>query len=476
MSNFYLTTTLPYINAQPHLGFAWEILTADFIARYRRLLGDDVFFNTGTDEHGQKIYQKAAEAELSPQAYTNQLVTTFQELKILLDLSYTHFIRTTDQHHQAAAQEFWRRCAACGDIYKKKYQAKYCVGCELEKTDSELIDGRCPLHPHQEIEIREEENYFFRFSRYQEKLLSLYQNRSNLVLGKGKQKEIETFVKQGLQDFSISRVKEKMPWGIPVPDDDTQVMYVWFDALVNYISALGWPDNQEKFAQFWPGVQICGKDNLRQQAAMWQSMLMSADLSPSKKILVNGFITVAGEKMSKSLGNVIVPADLVKKYGREATRFLIASFPVLSDDVDITTKRLDDFYTAHLVNGLGNLCSRLAKLASTVSLPERKLPIAFSANFAQTLDNFQTNQALHVSLAAISRIDAQLSQDKPWLTPDLDLKSRQLIPLIEELLQLVYDLQIFIPETSQLLLQKFTQEKIEPLSPLFPRLTNIGAN
>ncbi len=472
MSNFYLTTTLPYVNAQPHLGFAWEILTADFIVRYHRLLGEEVFFNTGTDEHGQKIYQKAAEAGLSTQAYVDKLVIDFQKLKALLDLSFTNFIRTTDQHHQAAAQEFWRRCAACGDIYKKKYQAKYCVGCELEKTDSELVDGHCPLHPNLEIEIREEENYFFRFSQYQSQLLSLYQNRSNLVLGKGKQKEIESFVKQGLQDFSISRVKEKMPWGIPVPDDASQVMYVWFDALVNYISTLGWPENQAKFSQFWPGVQICGKDNLRQQAAMWQSMLMSANLAPSEKILVNGFITVDGQKMSKSLGNVIAPANLVEKYGREATRFLVAGFPVLSDDVDLTEKRLADFYTAHLVNGLGNLCSRLAKLASTVDLPERKVPTDFSANFAQAMDNFQTNQALNVSLTMISQIDAQLSQEKPWLTQDQMEKARQLAPLLEELLQLVYDLQIFIPETSQLLLQKFTQAKIEPLSPLFPRLTN----
>lgn len=472
MSNFYLTTTLPYVNAQPHLGFAWEILTADFIVRYHRLLGKTCVFNTGTDEHGQKIYQKALESGFSPQAYTDKLVLEFKQLKELLNLSYTDFIRTTDSHHQFAAQEFWRRCAAHGDIYKKKYQTKYCVGCELEKTDSELVDGHCPLHLHLEIELREEENYFFRFSRYQEQLLSLYQERPNFVLGKGKQKEIESFVRQGLQDFSISRVKEKMSWGIPVPDDDSQVMYVWFDALVNYISTLGWPNNQEKFAQFWPGVQICGKDNLRQQAAMWQAMLLSAGLPPSEKILVNGFITVDGQKMSKSLGNVIIPAALVEKYGLEATRFLIASLPVLSDDVDITDKRLADFYTANLVNGLGNLCSRLAKLASTVELPARIAPVHFSTNFAQAMDNFQTNQALNVALAEITKIDAQLSQEKPWLTQDQALKAQQLLPLLTELLQLIYDLQLFIPETSQFLLQKLTQAKIEPLQPLFPRLAD----
>ncbi|MDO5561541.1 MAG: methionine--tRNA ligase [bacterium] len=470
MANFYITTTLPYINAKPHLGFAWEILTADFIARYQRLLGNSVIFNTGTDEHGQKVYQKAVAAGLSAQAYTDQLVNDFKALKELLDLSYTDFTRTTDKNHQAAAQTFWKKCLENGDIYKKKYQSKYCVGCELEKTDSELVEGHCPLHPQQTIEIREEENYFFRFSKYQEQLLYLYQTQPELILGQGKQKEIVSFVQGGLQDFSISRVKSKMPWGIPVPEDEEQVMYVWFDALINYISVLGWPINEKKFAEFWPAVQICGKDNLRQQAAMWQSMLISANLKTSKKILINGFITVNGEKMSKSLGNVIAPADLVDKFGREATRFIIAGFPVYREDVDITPTRLEDFYTANLVNGLGNLCSRLAKLASTVELAPLAAPESLSPNMAKACAAFQTSQALQTIIDGISELDQVLSREKPWLTTDTHAKAAQLQPLIAKLCQIAYDLQIFMPETSHIILTHFLREKIEPLAPLFPRL------
>lgn len=470
MANFYITTTLPYINAKPHLGFAWEILTADFIARAQRLLGQTVIFNTGTDEHGQKVYQKATQAGLSAQEYADQLVTDFKALKELLDLSYTDFTRTTDQSHQVAAQAFWKKCLENGDIYKKKYQSKYCVGCELEKTNSELVDGHCPLHPHQNIEIREEENYFFRFSKYQEQLLYLYQTQPEFILGQGKQKEITSFVQGGLQDFSISRVKSKMPWGIPVPEDEEQVMYVWFDALINYISVLGWPINEKKFVEFWPAVQICGKDNLRQQAAMWQSMLMSANLKTSKKILINGFITVNGEKMSKSLGNVIAPADLVDKFGREATRFIIAGFPVYREDVDITSARLEDFYTANLVNGLGNLCSRLAKLASTVELAPLAAPGSLSPNMAKACAAFQTNQALQTIIDGVNEIDQILSREKPWLTSEVQAKAAQLQPLVAHLCQIAYDLQIFMPETSQTILTHFLREKIEPLAPLFPRL------
>lgn len=338
--HFYLTTTLPYVNAEPHIGFALEIVAADVICRFQRLQGKEVVFNTGTDEHGQKIFQKAVEAGLDPQTYCDQYAAKFSDLKKMLNLSYTHFIRTTDADHIAAAQEFWLRCQANGDIYKKQYQIKYCVGCELEKTDSELVDGHCPLHPNLELEVIEEENYFFTFSKYQEALLKLYQEKPDFVRPSGKQKEIASFVAQGLQDFSISRLKEKMPWGIDVPGDETQVMYVWFDALVNYISTLGWPDGQE-FKDFWPGMQVAGKDNLRQQSAMWQAMLLSAGVAPSEQILINGFISVDGQKMSKSLGNVISPKQMVERYGQEAARFLLINLGPFGGDMDVSWEKFD---------------------------------------------------------------------------------------------------------------------------------------
>ena len=314
----YLTTTLPYVNADPHIGFALEIVHADAYARYRRLSGDEVFFNTGTDEHGVKIYRQALAAKKDPQAFTDEYAAKFDRLKEGLNLSYDNFIRTTDPKHKAAAQEFWKRCEAAGDIYKKAYKIKYCVGCELEKTDSELVDGRCPIHPNLELEIIDEENYFFRFSKYAPFLLKLYEERSDFVLPDFRFNEIQKFVERGLEDFSISRLKEKMPWGVPVPGDDSQVMYVWFDALVNYISAIGWPSDEETFNSWWPVTQFAGKDQIRQQAAMWQAMLKSAGLSPSKQIIIHGFITSGGAKMSKSLGNVINPFSIVDEYGTDA--------------------------------------------------------------------------------------------------------------------------------------------------------------
>src|SRR5260221_14161694 len=235
MKKFYITTTLPYVNAEPHIGFALEIVQADVLARYHRIRGEEVFFNFGTDEHGLKIYRKVQEAKQDPQLYTNEYATKFSKLKEALNLSYDNFIRTTDKHHIKAAQEFWKRCMENGDIYKKNYSIKYCVGCELEKTDSDLENGRCPLHPKLEIEVYDEENYFFRFSKFQKPLLAYYEKHPDFVVPEEKYNEIKTFVKSGLEDFSISRLKSKMPWGIDVPDDPKHIMYVWFDALINYI-------------------------------------------------------------------------------------------------------------------------------------------------------------------------------------------------------------------------------------------------
>ncbi|HXK31746.1 MAG TPA: methionine--tRNA ligase, partial [Candidatus Paceibacterota bacterium] len=273
---FYITTTIPYVNAPPHIGFALEIVQADILARYHALLGEEVFFNFGSDEHGVKIYRKALEEGKTPQAYVDEYAAKFDALKGTLNLSYNAFTRTTDPHHKAAAQEFWKRCHVAGDIYKKNYQIKYCVGCELEKTDSELVDGKCPLHPNLELELIDEENYFFKLSKYKQPLLDLYTTHPELVVPDFRFNEIKKFIESGPEYFSISRLKEKMPWGVPVPGDDTQVMYVWFDALVNYISTLGWPEDEKNFEKFWGtkdkpnGLQLAGKDQIRQQAAMWQ--------------------------------------------------------------------------------------------------------------------------------------------------------------------------------------------------------------
>ncbi len=390
MSKYYITTTLPYVNADPHIGFALEIVQADMLARYARLMGQEVVFNTGTDEHGLKIWKNAQDAGLDPKTYCDGFAAKFHGLKDLLNLSYTNFVRTTDAHHIAAAQEFWRRCDAKGDIYKKAYKVKYCVGCELEKTDSELVDGCCPIHPKMEIEIIEEENYFFRWSKYGEALLAYYSSHPEFVMPESRLNEIRSFVEGGLQDFSISRLKSKLPWGVPVPDDSEQVMYVWFDALVNYISTIGWPEDEASFSAAWPGVQVAGKDNLRQQSAMWQAMLLSADLPMSRQVFIHGFITSEGQKMSKSLGNVVNPQELVQTYGVDPVRhYLLGALPAYADG-DFSRKLFEEHYGSKLVNGVGNLASRVGTMVGKYC--EAKAPAAApdifdTARFWETYDD-----------------------------------------------------------------------------------------
>jgi methionyl-tRNA synthetase len=469
MSSFYITTTLPYVNAEPHIGFGWEITEADTLARYRRLRGDEVIFNTGTDEHGLKIYRKALENGQTPQQYCDEWAAKFAHLQELLNLSYTHFIRTTDPHHLLAAQEFWRRCAANGDIYKKSYQVKYCVGCELEKTESELVDGRCPLHPKMDIELIDEENYFFRFSKYQEPLLQLYHERPNFVQPAEKLREIVSFVEHGLQDFSISRLKSKMPWGIAVPDDEEQVMYVWFDALANYISTLGWPEDNANFTQFWPGVQMAGKDNLRQQSAMWQAMLLSAQLPPSQQIFINGFISVGGQKMSKSLGNVISPVEMVNKYGVDGARYILLSLGTFAGDVDVTWERFDTKYTADLANGLGNLASRLSKLAEKSAVVGAPAAPVWWPEYLAAMDQVQLTTALNLVIEKVTQLDQLLSSTKPWLLTGAE-QTTAMTALVKQYQAILWHLQPFLPATAEKLLAHFGQTKITALSPLFPRL------
>ncbi len=476
--NFYLTTTLPYINSEPHIGFAAEIIKADVIARYNRQLGNNVFFNTGTDEHGLKIYTKAKSLNLDVQEYCDIYSAKFSPLKEALNLSYDKFIRTTEKHHLMAAQEFWRRCEASGDIYKKNYQVKYCVGCEMEKTDSDLENGRCPFHPKMDLEIIDEENYFFRFSKYQDKLLDLYKANSKFVLPAGRLKEISTFVASGLQDFSISRQKEKMPHGVPVPGDESQVMYVWFDALVNYISTLGWPENEINFKDFWPGLQVCGKDNLRPQAAMWQAMLMSAGLPNSNQVLVFGFLTVNGEKISKSSGNSVDPFELSEKYGSDAVRYYLLAEMSPFEDGDYSEDKFRLRYNADLANGLGNLAARVSNL-----LEKNEIVTDLSVNlevdnikkevvaFREIMAEYKFNEALQIIWEKIKEIDEILSREAPWKMTDKAQIAKILEPLAQNILNLAYLLEPFIPLSAQKIETQFLASQVKKGSILFPRLT-----
>ena len=473
--NFYITTTLPYVNSDPHIGFAAEIIRADVIARYKRKNGFRVVFNTGVDEHGLKIYQKAKENNISTQKYCDIYAQKFLNLKKDLSLSYDKFIRTTDKNHVKAAQKIFLKCLENGDIYKKNYKIKYCVGCELEKTESELINNRCSLHPNQEIELINEENYFFRFSAYQKKLLNLYKNNKNFIIPSWRLNEIEKFVEKGLKDFSISRLKEKMPWGVPIPNDNNHVMYVWFDALVNYISTLGWgSDSEDEFNNFWPGIQVAGKDNLRQQAAMWQAMLMSAGIKTSKQILIWGFINSNGQKMSKSLGNVVNPLDLIKKYGIDATRYyLLAEIPSFEDG-DFTNEKMNIKYNADLANGLGNLVSRVTNMIEKNNL-SLKLDTEIKDKILKektnkSIEEFYFNKALKIIWEKIKKNDEFLSKKKPWKLNDKQEIKEILEIISQSIMDIANILDIFMPETSEKIIKHFSQEKIKKISILFPRI------
>ena len=476
-NKFYITTTLPYVNAKPHIGFAKEIVEADVLTRFHREQGSEVFFNTGTDEHGQKIFQKAVELGKDVQAYCDSMVPDFDKLKQSLNLSYDNFIRTTDPEHIKAVQTFWQICEKNGDIYKKNYKVKYCVGCELEKTDSELLEGKCPDHPNMEIETIEEENYFFRFSAYQEKLLELYKNNPNFVVPQKRMNEVRSFVERGLEDFSISRLKSKMAWGVSVPGDDDHVMYVWFDALVNYISTLGWPEKKENFEKFWPGVQVCGKDNLRQQSAMWQAMLMSANLPNSKQIFVNGFITVDGQKMSKSLGNVISPYEMVEKFGTDATRYLLLAGASFGEDFDITWEKLIEKYNADLANGLGNLISRVIKLTENFqfpTLPTGRQVSNFQTSSNDSMSKFLNSMEFDQALASIWRIISDdnrfIGDNKPWeLVKTDEVRFKEVMEKLLSDLDLISTLLLsFMPETSQKIKKALEVKKLDEV--LFVRI------
>ncbi|MDB5264895.1 MAG: metG [Parcubacteria group bacterium] len=472
----YLTTTLPYVNADPHIGFALEIVQADAYARTARLQGEEVVFNTGTDEHGSKIFKNSQEAGQTPQEYADRYANSFSKLREALNLSYDRFIRTTDPEHVSAAQEFWRRCETAGDIYKKAYQIKYCVGCELEKTDSELIDGHCILHPNLEIEYIDEENYFFRFSAYADKLKALYSSNEEFLIPQFRLNEFTSLIdREGLQDFSISRVAAKMPWGVPVPGDESQVMYVWFDALVSYISTIGWPADTEQFEKYWPVIQFAGKDQVRQQAAMWQAMLMSAGLPASKQIFIHGFITSGGAKMSKSLGNTVDPIEYVEKYGTDAVRYFLLRHIHPSEDSDFTAERFEEAYTANLVNGIGNLVARVMKLAeehlpTPIGLTEADT--AVEGAFTTLIDTFSFNEAMDLIWAHVGKGDEYMATEEPFKKVKVEETKAEGIKDIEKLVRhlakIAAHLVPVMPVTAEKILNAVRENK-KPEN-LFPRI------
>lgn len=493
---FYITTTLPYVNAEPHIGFAMEIIRADIIARAKKLAGHEVFFNTGTDEHGTKIYRKAKEQGIDTQVYVDGLAQKYKELLPLLGISTSgpsftfNFVRTTDAHHKMAAQTFWKKVADNGYIYKKEYSIKYCVGCELEKTESELVNERCPLHPAQELEIIQEENYFFKASAFQDKLIALYEKNPSLVVPDFRFNEIKALLKnEGLKDFSISRLATKMPWGVAVPGDPEQVMYVWFDALVDYISAIGWPDDElagkkspGAFKKWWVEtggvVQYCGKDNLRQQSAMWQAMLMAAGLPPSKTIVIDGFITgEGGLKMSKSLGNTVDPLDIVKEYGTDALRYYVARELSPFEDSPFTMDKFKEGYNAHLANGVGNLTSRIMKMAEAniktdTNVEKILVTPAILESYNLALARYDIKAAADVIWSKIGELDLIIQKEEPFKKVKDPATRDRAVEIIEQLVhglaEVALLLEPILPASAEII-KKCIAENKSPVQPLFMR-------
>ncbi len=464
--SFYITTTLPYVNAEPHIGHALEMVQADALARYRRLLGGEVFFNTGTDEHGQKILEAAGKAGQDVEKYVEHYAGMFDKLKSALNLSYDAFIRTTDPRHVAAAQEMWRRSQAKGDIYEKEFEGLYCVGCERFLSERDLMDGKCVIHQ-TEPQLLKEKNWFFRLSKYQNEILKYLENPQSIVPD-WRREEAISFVKEGLEDFSISRDKNRLSWGIPVPDDDTQVMYVWFDALTNYISTLGWPDEEGNFKKFWKEgfvLQLAGKDQVRFQSIMWQGMLMSAGLKTTDTVFYHGFINSGGQKMSKSLGNVISPYELVEKYGTDATRYLLLRHVHSTEDTDVTWEKLDEWYNAGLANGLGNLVSRVMTLAqSNLEGPAEIPEWEDMSEYFLHLEKMDFNSALEYVWNKIGELDVLIQEKKPWESKDKEV----IADMVRKLYSIARMLNPLMPETSAKI-KALVKANKKPSEPLFLR-------
>ncbi|PIT88806.1 MAG: methionine--tRNA ligase [Candidatus Magasanikbacteria bacterium CG10_big_fil_rev_8_21_14_0_10_36_32] len=427
IDKYYLTTAIPYANAEPHIGHALEILYADVMARYQRQLGREVYFLTGSDEHGQKMYKTAKEAGRSVEEFSAEKSAGFQNLADQWNITNDDFIRTTEKRHLERAQKFWQVAMENGDIYKKKYSGMYCVGCESFKTDKDLVDGKCPDH-HKEPELLEEENYFFRLSKYQEPLEFLFNENKNFVYPSSRYNEMFNILKNKLEDISISRSKDKLSWGVPVPNDDNQVMYVWFDALTNYVTALGYGSKNDKlFKKFWPAdTHVIGKEINRFHSLLWPAMLMSAGLELPKQIAVHGWITVDGQKMSKSIGNVVNPLELINKFPLEAVRYFLMREIPFDNDGDYSESKFTERYNADLANGLGNLTNRVIVMINKycndtvpeveeinheiISLISDKIWPAYN----EEMSKWRFDHALEIVWKLLTYCDEMISDKKPW--------------------------------------------------------------
>jgi methionyl-tRNA synthetase len=470
MEKFFITTPIYYINDVPHIGHTCTTLAADILARLHRQLGEEVFFLTGTDEHGEKVAEVAAEAGISPQEFCDKIAPRFEEAWKNLNISYDFFIRTTDPRHEKIVGEMLQKIYDAGDVYKDKYEGWYCTGCEAFKTDKELVNGHCPLHPPEKTVRKSEENWFFKLSKYVPAIIKLIENdKTNYIFPESKRSEILAKLKAGVNNISITR--EKVKWGIPAPWDKNHTIYVWIDALINYYSATRFVNGK---AKFWPAdLHILGKEILWFHTVIWQAMLLSAKIDLPKKTYTHSFYMIDGQKMSKSLGNVISPDQLIKAFGIDGARYLVAtSFPS-ENDSDVGMARFKEKYNADLANNLGNLVSRVCKLGEGIQIPLGSAASPFDkGDFIKLVDNLKLDEAVSLVFDKyIDKSNSRLNEVTPW---KLDVNDQKRIEVLTEcaanLKLAALHLKSVMPETAEKI-EKLFDGKIKALDkPLFPRL------
>ncbi|KKT22056.1 MAG: Methionine-tRNA ligase [Parcubacteria group bacterium GW2011_GWB1_43_8b] len=422
----YITTPIFYVNDKPHIGHAYTSIAADAMARWGRLRGWETFFLTGTDEHGTKVARSAEAAGKPVDEFVDGIAETFKSLKDTLDLSWDKFIRTSDKkEHWPGAQALWRKLEESGDIYEGEYKGLYCVGCEAFIKEKDLVNGLCPDHK-KEPELIEEKNLFFRLSKYAPEIKKAIESGELDIQPESRRNEILALIDGGLEDVSFSRPKEKLSWGIPVPGHEDQTMYVWCDALTNYISAVGYGRNEKEFKKWWPAdIHVLGKDILRFHAAIWPGMLLSAGLPLPKHIFVHGFITSEGNKMSKSIGNVIDPVELVEKYGSDVLRYYLLREIPSNEDGDFSIKRFEERYNSDLANGLGNFASRVSTLGENRDFTGFEVDgeIVEEVNktvkeAAESANKFRLHETVARVWALIQYGDGYVNEHKPWENKD----------------------------------------------------------
>lgn len=471
---YYITTPIYYVNDIPHIGHSCTTIVVDALARYHRKLGFEVFFLTGTDEHGAKVAQSAEKEGLTPQEFADKVSERFKETWKKLNISNDYFIRTTSSEHKKIVQQFIEKIYKNKEIYKGKYEGLYCIGCEKFLTEKELEDGKCPLHPNQAIEKQIEENYFFRLSKYVPTLIKLIKNdKTNYIFPQNKRNEILSKLTEGVEDVSISR--EKIKWGVEFPKDKDHTVYVWVDALINYYSATRFLKNKK---DFWPAdLHLIGKEILWFHTVIWPAMLLSADLPLPKKVYAHGFYTIDNQKMSKSLGNVISPIDLIDKYGVDGSRYLIASsFPQVNDS-DISWDKLTEKYNADLANGLGNLISRVARLAQKEKIIVKDIKVEFDSSYDKLIRSQNITECLfeiwNNPRWGIQAVNKKFNEEKIWKKSGKEL-SNSLEEIIGMILKISHHLYPFMPQTTKEIESIFSPGKTVkfPAKPLFPRIAN----